>query len=44
LVVDWRAGVDQDGALLNKEEFLATTLHNNVEQEQINNDGMTIHL
>jgi len=36
--------VDYDGALLNKKEFLQATLHNNVEQEQINNDGMTVHV
>jgi ketosteroid isomerase-like protein len=36
--------VDCDGTLLNKKEFLETTLHNNVQQEQINNDGMTVHL
>jgi ketosteroid isomerase-like protein len=36
--------VDYDGALMNKKEFLQNTLHNNVEQEQINNDGMTVHV
>jgi ketosteroid isomerase-like protein len=36
--------VDYDGTLLNKKEFLQVTLHNNVEQEQINNDGMTVHV
>jgi ketosteroid isomerase-like protein len=36
--------VDYDGSLLNKKEFLEATLHNSVEQEQINNDGMTVHL
>jgi len=36
--------VDYDGTLLNKKEFLETTLHNNVQQEQINNDGMAVHL
>jgi ketosteroid isomerase-like protein len=36
--------VDYDGTLLNKKEFLQSTLHNNIEQEQINNDGMTVHL
>ncbi len=35
---------DYDGTLLNKKEFLETTLHNDVQQEQINNDGMTVHL
>jgi len=36
--------VDYDGTLLNKKEFLQNTLHSNVEQEQINNDGMTVHV
>jgi ketosteroid isomerase-like protein len=36
--------VDYDGTLLNKKEFLESTLHNTVEQEQINNDGMTVHV
>jgi len=35
---------DYDGTLLNKKEFLENTLHNDVQQEQINNDGMTVHL
>jgi ketosteroid isomerase-like protein len=36
--------VDYDGSLLNKKEFLETTLHNSVQQETINNDGMTVHV
>ena len=36
--------VDYDGTLMNKKEFLDATLHNRVQQEQINNDGMTVHL
>ena len=36
--------VDYDGTLLNKKEFLQVTLNNHVEQEQINNDGMTVHV
>jgi ketosteroid isomerase-like protein len=36
--------VEYDGTLLNKKEFLQSTLHNDVQQEQINNDGMTVHL
>lgn len=36
--------VDYDGTLLNKKEFLENTLHNDVQQEQINNDGMTVHV
>lgn len=36
--------VEYDGTLLNKKEFLENTLHSSVQQEQINNDGMTVHL
>ena len=36
--------VDYDGTLQNKKEFLQSTLHNDVQQDQINNDGMTVHL
>jgi ketosteroid isomerase-like protein len=36
--------VDYDGSLLNKKEFLQSTLRNTVTQEQINNDGMTVHV
>src|SRR5258708_34215719 len=36
--------VDYDGTLLNKKEFLQSTLHNDVTQEQINNDGMSVHV
>ncbi len=36
--------VDYDGALFSKKEFLQNTLHSDVEQEQINNDGMTVHV
>jgi ketosteroid isomerase-like protein len=36
--------VDYDGTLLNKKEFLDNTLRNKVTQEQINNDGMTVHV
>jgi ketosteroid isomerase-like protein len=36
--------VDYDGTLMNKKEFLDSTLHNSVTQEQINNDGMTVHV
>jgi ketosteroid isomerase-like protein len=44
LLADSLVYVDYDGALLNKKEFLESTLHNNIEQEQINNDGMTVHV
>jgi hypothetical protein len=36
--------VDYDGTLMNKKEFLDSTLHNSVEQEQINNDGMAVRV
>jgi ketosteroid isomerase-like protein len=36
--------VDYDGTLMNKKEFLASILSNNVQGEQINNDGMTVHV
>jgi hypothetical protein len=36
--------VDYDGTLMNKKEFLASILSNNVQGEQINNDGMTVHI
>ena len=36
--------VDYDGTFLDKKKFLDATLHNDVEQEQINNDGMTVRV
>src|SRR5260370_32488309 len=36
--------VDYDGTLFNKKEFLQNTLHSDVEQEQLNNDGRTVHV
>ena len=36
--------IDYDGTLMNKKEYLASTLKNDVKDEQINNDGMTAHL
>lgn len=36
--------VDYDGTLMNKKEFLASILNSGVQGEQINNDGMTVHL
>jgi hypothetical protein len=36
--------VDYDGTLMNRKEFLASILSNNVQGEQINNDGMTVHV
>lgn len=36
--------IDYDGTLMNKKEYLASTLNNDVQDEQINNDGMTVHM
>jgi hypothetical protein len=36
--------VDYDGSLMNKKEFLASTMSNSVQGEQINNDGMTVRI
>jgi ketosteroid isomerase-like protein len=36
--------VDYDGTLQNKKEFLASMLRSDVQQEQINNDGMTVYV
>jgi ketosteroid isomerase-like protein len=44
LLADSLVYVDYDGSLLNKKEFLESTLHNSIEQEQINNDGMTVYV
>lgn len=35
---------DYDGSFLNRKGFLESTLHNDVTQEQINNDGMAVHI
>jgi hypothetical protein len=36
--------IDYDGTLMNKKEYLASTLKSEVQGEQINNDGMTAHI
>lgn len=36
--------IDYDGTLMNKKEYLASAMHNDVQGEQINNDGMTVHV
>jgi hypothetical protein len=36
--------VDYDGTLMHKKEFLASIMSSNVQGEQINNDGMTVHI
>ena len=35
---------DYDGSFLDRKGFLDSTLHNDVTQEQINNDGMAVHI
>src|ERR1700693_6436720 len=44
LISDSFEYVDYDGTLMNKKEFLASILSNKVQREQINNDGMTVHI
>jgi hypothetical protein len=44
LIGDSFSYVDYDGTLMNKKEFLASILSNTVQGEQINNDGMTVHI
>src|ERR1700686_5348471 len=44
LISDSFEYVDYDGTLMNKKEFLASILSNTVQGEQINNDGMTVHI
>jgi hypothetical protein len=44
LISDSFEYVDYDGTLMNKKEFLASILSNNVRGEQINNDGMTVRV
>ena len=44
LVADTFVYVDHDGTLMNKKEYLASTANNEVQQEQINNEGMTVHI
>jgi ketosteroid isomerase-like protein len=44
LVADTFVYVDYDGTLMNKKEYLASTANHDVQQEQINNEGMTVHI
>ena len=44
LVADTFIYVDYDGTLMNKKEYLASTTTGEVQQEQIINEGMTVHL
>ena len=44
LLADTLIYVDYDGTLMNKTEYLASAMKNDVQGEQINNDGMTVRL
>jgi ketosteroid isomerase-like protein len=44
LLADGLVYVDYDGSLTNKQEFLASIRSANVTSEQINNEGVTVHL
>jgi hypothetical protein len=44
LLADTFVYVDYDGALMNKKQFLASTINGEVQNEQINNEGMTIQI
>jgi len=44
LLADTFLYVDYDGTLRNKNQFLASTLNDEVQNEQINNEGMTIQV
>jgi len=44
LLADTFLYVDYDGALMNKKQFLASTINGEVQNEQINNEGMTIQI
>jgi hypothetical protein len=36
--------VDYDGTLMNRKQYLSSVMKNKVQDEQINNDGMTVRL
>jgi hypothetical protein len=44
LLADSFLYVDYDGALMNKKQYLASTVNGDVQNEQINNEGMTIQV
>ena len=44
LVADTFVYVDYDGTLMSKKEYLASTANHDVQQEQINNEGMTVQI
>lgn len=44
LLADTFLYVDYDGTLMNKKQYLASTVNDDVQNEQINNEGMTIQV
>ena len=44
LLADSFVYVDYDGTLMNKKQYLSSVTKSKVQDEQINNDGMTVHL
>jgi ketosteroid isomerase-like protein len=44
LLADTFVYVDYDGTLMNKKQFLSSTANDEVQNEQINNEGMTIQV
>ena len=44
LLADSFVYVDYDGTLMNKKQYLASTVSDEVQNEQINNEGMTIQV
>lgn len=44
LLADSFVYVDYDGTLMDKKQYLASTLNDDVQNEQINNEGMTIQV
>ena len=44
LLADDFVYTDYDGTFLDRKGFLDSTLHNDIQQEQINNDGMAVHI
>lgn len=44
LLADTFSYVDYDGTLMDKKQYLDSVRNNGVQDEQINNDGMTVHV
>jgi hypothetical protein len=44
LLADTFVYVDYDGTLMNRKQYLSSVMKSKVQDEQINNDGMTVHL